>query len=438
MDAVVRRDGIRSLRALWSFRSPRIRPLATQILLLQVAVVAASIVAAGLLSFWLVREQIVAQYQDRALALARVVAATPDVVEAYDDADPSLRIQPLAEAIRRSAGASFVVVTDQAGIRYSHPNPARIGERVSTDPSAALAGDDFVGVQRGTLGVSVRAKVPVRDRDGGVIGMVSLGFLEDELASDLLAAMPWIGGSVLLALGFGLAGSFALARRLRSQTFDLGPGEIAALLEEHQELDNVRRLTNTLRAQTHEFANKLHTIAGLIELGRHQEAVRFITETAMVQEELIAVIQTRVADPVVAALLIAKAAVASERGVDLRIAEDTALSAASADAKDLVTVIGNLVDNGIDAAAPERGWVEVSVQESASAVDIRVRDSGPGIDPALASEIFSEGKTSKQGHYGVGLALVDRIARKRGGWVRATNDAGAVFTVSLPRAPVAV
>lgn len=412
---------------------PSIRPLATQVLVLQVAVVAASIVAAGALSFWLVREQIVSQYQERALALARVVATTPDIVEAFDDADPSLRIQPLAEAIRRSADASFVVVADREGIRYSHPNPARIGERVSTDPSVALAGDEFVGVQRGTLGVSVRAKVPVRDSDGGVIGMVSLGFLENELASDLFAALPWIAGSVLLALGFGLAGSFALARRLRSQTFDLAPGEIAALLEEHQELDNVRRLTNALRAQTHEFANKLHTVAGLIELGRYQEAVRFITQAALVHQELVDVIQTRIADPVVAALLMAKAAVASERGVELRVADDTALPAAAGDANDLVTVIGNLVDNAIDAAAPTRGWVEVSVRERAAGIYIRVRDSGPGIDPARAAEIFEEGKTSKPGHYGVGLALVDQIARKRGGWVRATNDAGAVFTASLPR-----
>jgi len=412
------------------------RPLATQVLLIQIAIVAASIVAAGILSFWLAREQLVGQYQERALALARVVATTPEIVDAYGDAEPSRRIQPIAEAIRRSSGASFVVVTDRSGIRYSHPNPERIGERVSTDPSTALAGQEFVGVERGTLGVSVRAKVPVLDRSGQVIGIVSLGFLEEELASDVAATLPFIAGTVLVALALGLTGSIALARRLRQQTFDLGSSEIATLLEERQELDNVRRLTNALRAQTHEFANKLHTVAGLIELGRYQEAVRFITETSLVHQELVDLIQARIADPVVAALLLAKAAVASERGVQLRLADDARLPADAGDARDLVTVIGNLVDNAIDAVAPARGWVEVSVRGDADGVEVRVRDSGPGVAPAAASEIFREGATSKAGHFGIGLALVDEVTRKRGGWVRVTNDGGAVFTASLPREKV--
>jgi sensor histidine kinase regulating citrate/malate metabolism len=409
------------------------RPLATQVLLVQIAIVVASIVAAGVLSFWLAREQLVGQYQQRALALARVVATTPEIVDAYGDARPSERIQPIAEAIRRSSGASFVVVTDKDGIRYSHPNPERIGERVSTDPSAALAGQDFVGVERGTLGVSVRAKVPVLDRGGKVIGIVSLGFLEEELAADLAATAPFIAGSVLAALALALAASVAFARHLREQTFDLGPAEIATLLEEHQELDNVKRLTNALRAQTHEFANKLHTVAGLIELGRYKEAVRFITETALVHQELVDLVQTRIGDPVVAALLLAKAAVASERGVQLRIADDTQLTEVAGEERDLVTVIGNLVDNAIDAATPSRGWVEVSVRGGPDQVEIRVRDSGPGIDPSMADEIFREGATSKPGHFGVGLALVEQVARRRGGWVRVTNDGGAMFTALLPR-----
>jgi sensor histidine kinase regulating citrate/malate metabolism len=418
-----------SLRAFWSFRS--FRALATQVLVLQVAVVAASIVAAGILSFWVAREQLVAQYQERALALARVVATTPDIVDAYGDPEPSRRIQPIAEAIRRSSGASFVVVTDRSGIRYSHPNPERIGERVSTDPSTALAGQEFVGVERGTLGVSIRAKVPVLDRSGQVIGIVSLGFPEEELASDLAETQPFIGGSVLVALGLGLAGSVALARRLRRQTFDLGPREIAGLLEEHQELDNVRRMAHALRAQTHEFSNKLHTIAGLIELGRYREAVTFITETALVHQELVDLIRSRIEEPVVAALLLAKAAVASERGVRLRVADDARLEADAGDARDLVTVVGNLVDNAIEAVAPTAGWVEASVRGVPGGVEVRVRDSGPGVDPTKVEEIFREGTTTKPGHFGVGLALVGQVTRRRGGWVRVTNDGGAEFTAYI-------
>jgi sensor histidine kinase regulating citrate/malate metabolism len=431
MNEVLADRGMSSLRAFRSLRS-----LASQMLLLQAAIVLASIVAAGVLSFVLVREQLVGQYQERALALARVVATTPAIVDAFDGADPSHTIQPIAEAIRRSSGASFVVVTDRNGIRYSHPNPERIGERVSTDPSVALAGQEFVGVERGTLGVSVRAKVPVVDERGRVIGIVSLGFLEEQLAADLADAVPLVAASVLAAFALGLTGSIALARRLRRQTFDLGAREIAGLLEEHQELDNVKRLTNALRAQTHEYANKLYTVAGLIELGRYREAVRFITEAAVAHQELVDLIRARIADPVVAALLIAKAAVASERGMQLRIAEGTHLAEGAVDARDLVTVVGNLVDNAMDAVAAQRGWVEVRIRGDADGVEVRVRDPGPGVDGARADEIFREGVTTKPGHHGIGLALVDEVARRHGGWVRFENDGGAVFTASLPREAV--
>jgi two-component system CitB family sensor kinase len=140
-----------------------------------------------------------------------------------------------------------------------------------------------------------------------------------------------------------------------------------------------------------------------------------------------------VADPVVAALILAKAAVASERGVQLGIADDAHLTAEAGDARDLVTVVGNLIDNAIDAAAPSRGSVEVSLRSGPDGVEVRVRDSGPGVDPAIADEIFHEGATSKPGHFGMGLALVQEVARRHGGWVRVTNDGGAVFTASLPR-----
>lgn len=544
---------MRTLTPLWSFRSrallgeivrlPSRRTLATQVLLLQVAVVAATVIAGALVSGWLIREQVVGQYQERSLALARAVAATPDIVEAFDDLQPSQTIQPIAEAIRRSSEASFVVVANVDGIRYSHPNPARIGERVSTDPSTALAGQDFVGVERGTLGSSVRAKVPVLDSRGEVIGIVSLGFLEEQVTAELLRALPLMTANVLLALGLGLVGSLALARRLRRQTFDLQPQEIGALLEQREamlhgiregvlatdtegritlindearrllgldeschgksiaevvptgrirdaltgddvtadqivlaservlvtnrtpvlvrgrqvgaivtlrdrtelegvlrELDSVRSLAQALRAQTHEFANKLHTVAGLVEIGRHQEAIDFITETTLVHQALVDLLQARIAQPVVVALLLAKAAVAAERGVEFRVGSDTRLLADAADGRDLVTVAGNLLDNAIEAVASiGGGWVEISIGAGPEGIDVRVRDSGPGVDPRVIDRIFGEGFTTKTdgGHHGIGLALVHQVAHRRGGSVRVANQGGAVFTVLLP-SPAAV
>src|SRR6476469_3831159 len=140
---------------------PPLRAVPSQLLLLQVAIVAATVIIGALASYALVSSQIDDQYKQRALAIAYAVAATPDIVEAMNDADPSKTIQPIAEAIRRSVGADFVVVANKDGIRYSHPNPENIGKRVSTDPNQTLAGDVYVGYQEGTLGRSLRAKVPI-------------------------------------------------------------------------------------------------------------------------------------------------------------------------------------------------------------------------------------------------------------------------------------
>ena len=105
--------------------------------------------------------------------------------------------------------------------------------------------------------------------------------------------------------------------------------------------------------------------------------------------------------------------------------------------RDLITVVGNLVDNAIDAAsASVDGWVEVSVNAEPHGTSVRVRDSGPGVDERVADDIFREGFTTKTGgaHYGIGLALVRQVAQRRGGWVRVANEGGAVFTAMIPTA----
>src|SRR5438132_13643845 len=138
----------------------------------------------------------------------------PDVIEAFADPKPSAVIQPIAEAIRKSEAASFVVVANTDGIRYSHPNPDQIGQRVSTDPSPALQGQSWVGIEQGTLGWSVRAKVPIFGAQGQVIGIVSVGFLEEQVKATVLTWMPEIGGNVVLDLGLEIDGSNLLSRRV--------------------------------------------------------------------------------------------------------------------------------------------------------------------------------------------------------------------------------
>src|SRR5438132_2468148 len=214
----------------------RPRQLASQVLLIQIAIVAAAVLASASISFWLVSGQVTDEYEKRSLAIGHSVAAMPDVIGAFADPEPARAIQPIAEAIRKSEAASFVVVANVDGIRYSHPNPDQIGQRVSTDPSPALQGQAWVGIEQGTLGRSVRAKVPIFDGTGQVIGIVSVGFLEDQVNATLWQSMPLIAANIALALGLGIAGSVLLSRRLGRQTFGLQPSDILGVLEQRESM----------------------------------------------------------------------------------------------------------------------------------------------------------------------------------------------------------
>jgi two-component system CitB family sensor kinase len=214
------------------------------------------------------------------------------------------------------------------------------------------------------------------------------------------------------------------------------------LLELRRELDLTRHVTDTLRAQAHEFSNRLHTIAGLIELGEADEAVRFVHRISSSRLEVGESVTAVVRDPSIAALLIAKASQAAELGVDLRIAPDSSLPPLDDElSTDVATVIGNLVDNALDAAstAPQR-WVEVGLGLVDGEVDVVVRDSGPGVPPGMEKEVFRRGVSTKEaasgsepsGEHGIGLSLVHLLCTRRGGEVTASSVGGSTFTARLP------
>ncbi|CUR55768.1 Two component signal transduction histidine kinase regulating citrate/malate metabolism [metagenome] len=206
------------------------------------------------------------------------------------------------------------------------------------------------------------------------------------------------------------------------------------------ELDVVRGLTESLRSQNHESANRLHAIVSLIEMGRPEEAVAFATEELQVAQLLTDRVVGAVGDPVVGALLLGKTSEAAERGIELSIAGDLPPDHAIA-SRDLVTVLGNLVDNALDAVTgrPERR-VRVSLSSTDESVTIMVGDSGAGLDDMASAHVLERGWTTKTsaadtGGRGVGLALVGQVARRHGGTVSigASELGGAEFAVTLAR-----
>jgi two-component system CitB family sensor kinase len=525
--------------------------LQTKVLLMQVGIV---LLVAGLLSatvLSILARMVEEQTGERALGIAQAVALMPEVRHALAAPNAAASIQPLAEAVRQRAGLSFIVVSDRGLIRYSHPNPELIGRSLQDPPlpdgamleddARPLRGESFVVQEDGSLGRSIRAKVPIYDDAGAVIGAVSVGTLVAGLRERLLSHLPELGGSTLLALLLGTGVSYLLARHIKGQMLGLEPAEIAGLLEQREamlhgiregvvavdraglvtvvndearrllrlpdgiegwpilevipdsglppvlrsgkaetdrstqlngraivvsripvrirgrlvgaiatfrdqteledlarELQGARSYANTLRAQAHEFSNKLHTIAGLLELGWYEQTVAFITQTTREHQTWIDDLPGRISDPGLVALLVGKASVASERGIAFSVSGRSRLGPTNALSEVLATVTGNLIENAFDAVEGQpRREVVVHLRERDGEIRADVRDSGPGVPRPLVGRIFETGFSTKEtrlGPRGLGLALVKRLVTQHGGEVRVRNDGGAVFTVRLPRA----
>lgn len=515
---------------------------ARQALFLQIGLITLVTTIGFFLVASLLDRNLVNQYEQRALTTARVIATDTDLVTAVARGDqPGVSAQ--AARSRAAAGALFVVVTDRRGIRLSHPNPEEIGDPVSTDPRQVLAGHEVANVQRGTLGLSARGKVPLRAPDGAILGQVSVGFDAQDVNTALLRLIgttaAFTGGALLV----GIAGAAWLTRMLKRRTLGLEPQELAELVRQREavlygigegvlavdaagrvslrnreaerlldaelevgtaaaaldipsrlrdllrggaqadnlitltgdrvlvvnhrpvtrsgvelgsvltlrdrtdleslnrELDKVRSTTDTLRAQRHEFTNRLHTLSGLLQTGRQHEAVEYVQALTHGEVSGLGPAEEAVRAPYLVAFLSAKKSVAAEKGVELELGETSWVPATVAAPLEVTTVLGNLVDNAIDAARagtarPAR--VEVDLLADGTTLHVSVVDTGDGVPEQLREEIFAEGVSSKQPRgNGLGLALCRQAARSLGGDVRVVEtgeQAGALFVAVLPNA----
>ncbi|MCP2237359.1 ATP-binding protein [Prauserella halophila] len=229
---------------------------------------------------------------------------------------------------------------------------------------------------------------------------------------------------------------------------DQGTGTLVTLRDHTElvrlggELDGVRTMVGGLRAQTHEFANRIHTVSGMLELGAVPEARRYLAELSATTTEASTRVSEHLADTALAALVLAKSAQAAEQGVDFELA---ALSDVPAELPqrlrdDALIVVGNLVDNALDAVG-STGWIELFVRlhdDEHHLLEVRVTDSGPGIDPELGDDVFTAGVSTKDrtpggdGARGLGLALVRQACTRWGGWVDVDPAEETVFSAYLP------
>ena len=523
----------------------RLRTIASRIVLAVLGILLATVVIGGALDVQLTKRTFDKQYEDRARAVANVVAEIPQVRTAVAAGDPDRVIPALADRIAQGSDASYVVVTDRDGLRFSHPNPALIGQRLE-EPVAVLDGKDHVGIDHGSLGRSANGKAPIFDDTGAVIGQVSVGIVETRVSAAVNQQILAIALYSAIALAIGALVAVMMGRTLRRATFGLEPAEIGSLLQDREAMlhgiregvigfdtrqritlinDEARRLlrltgtvigqpadevfppgrlrdvlsgatsgpdqevltddallvvnrspvivagrdvgsvvtlrdrteleslvrelhattglANALRAQEHEFTNRLHVLAGLIELGEFEEAARFATTISHQNLESAEDLRARIAPPVVAALLLAKLTIAAEREVEFVITPTSHLEILDRDAWDVMTIIGNLVDNAMEAvgAQPAPRIVTVDLDDT-DGVRIVVSDNGPGIASDALDRIFLDGYSTKpprrQSRRGLGLALVQRLVHRAGGTVTVHGENGARFEVHLPLTSAAV
>jgi two-component system CitB family sensor kinase/CitB family two-component system sensor histidine kinase CitS len=491
------------------------------------------------------------QIGQRALNVARTLAANRLLIDAFGQPDPAAIIQPIAERVRVQTGASFVVVGNRDSIRYSHPLPDRLGQRMvgeDNDP-ALLRGEEYVSRATGSLGPSIRGKVPVWDEAGEIVGVVSVGFLaseiQDRIAGDLRSNLLLMLGTA----GVGLLGAVAIANRFKRAILGLEPQEIARRLKEKEailqsihegivavnaqgritlanagarrflpsgdaedpvgrdilealphsrlhevlqtgeaqydretwvgeqlvvvnrvpiivngqvegavatfrsrmeilelsrSLAEVRQLADGLREQAHEFSNKLHTLAGLLQLGQVQEAIQMIGEETQLEQARLTLLQSRVRDPALCGLLAGKLMRAAARGVIIEVDEGSALQTElSAQGREaLLSIVGNLIDNACEAPRPsERApVVRLSFTDVGEDIVIEVDDNGCGVQAQQVAQVFERGTSTKGSGRGIGLALVRQLCREYGGDVTLEpgQTVGACFVAVVSKQRVAL
>ncbi|MFC2949313.1 ATP-binding protein [Virgibacillus sediminis] len=172
------------------------------------------------------------QIGKRALSVAQSVAHIPELADAFERDEPAAVIQDIVDPIREETGAEFIVVGNEDGIRYSHPNPDRIGEEmIGGDNDRALnEGESYTSRSIGSLGLSIRGKVPLRNEAGDIIGVVSVGFLDSEIRETVWDQSKPLWVALISIILLGIAGAIAIAHYLKKLLSDMEPEEISHLL----------------------------------------------------------------------------------------------------------------------------------------------------------------------------------------------------------------
>ncbi len=486
------------------------------------------------------------QIGKRALEVAKTVARIPQVKEHVQKPQPDGTLQRLAEIIRKETEAEFIVIGNHDSMRFSHPKSDRLGRHmVGGDNAPALErGQAYISKAVGSLGPSIRGKSPILADDGRVVGIVSVGYLIEDVEGIVLDHQYKVGFLIGILILLGVTGAISIAGRFKKAIFGLEPEQIARLFTERatiiesiregivaidrnanvtvanhvaikslnrkhkdevigrhiskvlpgaklsriltggrqridqelnvgeatmiintvpmlekdkiigavasfrrkdeldilaKQLSQVKEYSQLLRAQTHEYSNKLHTIAGLIQIGHDKEALELIGRESAGYQGLMAFLAKAVPHPVLAAFLLGKYNHAQELRIDLAIDTDSQLIDVPPELnrEKLLTILGNLLDNAFDAAL-ENGRdprVRLSMTDVGKDLVFEIEDSGQGIPQDLNEKIFEKGFSTKHSDRGQGLYLVNKTLQDLRGQITLSDSdlGGLLFSVFIPK-----
>jgi two-component system, CitB family, sensor kinase len=484
----------------------------------------------------------------KALSVAQSISNMPEIQKAFSHSNPSAVIQPLAEKIRKQVGAEFIVIGNRNEIRYSHPDPNRLGQKmVGGDNDRVFKGESVISESIGTLGPSLRGKAPIVSA-GKVIGVVSVGYLQTDIEKEVAKIRRKIFIATMIILLGGLLAALLISLNIKRAIFGLEPKEIAWMYQEKhailesihegiiaidtngritvvnetahkflnvpnevllrgkriedvlenthlyevvrtglaeydreftifgevflvnripifnkkeevigavasfrnkselsnliQELSHVKAYAEGLRAQTHEYSNRLYTLLGLIQLGSYKEAIDFISREVDVAQGFISFLMKEIPDPIIAGFILGKVSLSSELKINFSIDRESSFKDVPVEiSRDtLVTIIGNLVNNAFEAVRENEKadkTVSLFLTDLGKDLIIEIEDNGKGIDTSLSDQIFENGFSTKnrKSNAGIGLSLVKEAIRGLGGYITFSSNEGegTIFTVAIPK-----
>ncbi|MEK5233595.1 ATP-binding protein [Lysinibacillus sp. FSL K6-0232] len=377
------------------------------------------------------------QAEKLSLQTAQTLSFMPETIAFLNGNSEQDTLQSIVEQIRKRTDAQSITIAGQNGAILSTHEAALALQ--ASDSRALIYGGTYIVEEQGTDGESIIGKAPVLYAVGNsaeVVGTVSVEFSKQSIAVQTASQMSDILIAAAVALLAGVVGGLWLTKSILADTLGFEPVKIAAMYK--RTIDEMRLYSDELRAQTHEFMNKLYVLSGLLQLNRHDAALDFIqkeVDSITVHQHIVF---KQIKDDFIQAVLLGKTAKASERKIAFSIESESTLTAipSNVDVHLLLTVISNLIDNAFDAVKDvEDPYVSLLITDASPTLIIEVADNGYGIDENTVQLLFEKGWSIKGEHRGYGLFNVKEAVDSFGGMidVLANEPNGTIFTIYIPK-----